>query len=180
MKLDPFLTELDKNWESIKPSLIAKSESELFRTTPISFNPPSTISIRKVPGIYLFFIEPTIDLTHAEFIERWRGKEKKGNSSKIKKTKLKILEKGKTYPLYIGKSEELLSRVSEHCFQPIDKTTYSLKMSHRAEIIEVAKFSFGVYELNMEGTFKNHLFQFVLVNLERELRNIYHPLIGKQ
>ena len=180
MLLDPFLVELNKNWELIKPDLIRNARTELNNQTRIVFSPPSIISIRKVPGIYLFFIHPKRDMTYDEFIQLWKGQTHKGNSSKIKKSKIKVLEKGKPYPLYIGKSEELLSRVSEHCFQPIDKTTYSLKLLHRQEIIEAADFSFGSYELNMQESYNNYLFQFVLVNLERELRSILNPLVGKQ
>lgn len=180
MQLDFFLRDLNKNWESIKTDLIIQAEQSLFNQTPIIFSPRSTISIRKTPGIYLFFIKPKCALPYERFISLWNGKTQKGNSSKIIKSKIKILEKDKSYPLYIGKSEELLSRVNEHCFQPIEKTTYSLKLCHRHEIIEVADFSFGYYELNMQESFKNHLYQFVLVNLERELRLIHKPLIGKQ
>lgn len=180
MLLDPFLGILNKNWELIKTDLIRNAETALNNQTKIIFSPPSTISVRKVPGIYLFFIHPKRDIPYEEFIQLWKGNTHKGHSSKIKKSKIKVLEKNKSYPLYIGKSEELLSRVSEHCFQPIDKTTYSLKLSHRQEIIEVADFSFGSYELNMKASFNNYLFQYVLVNLERELRSRHLPLIGKQ
>ncbi len=180
MKVDPFLSELNKNWEKIKPELLKKAETSVFIRTDILFKPDYTFSINKKPGIYLFFIKPKEDLTYEDFITRWKGAAQKMHSGRINKKKIKVLEKDKWHPLYIGKSEELLSRVTEHCFQPIDKTTYSLKMSHRKEIIEVADFSFGSYELNMTESFPNYLFQFLLVNIERELRARHKPLIGKQ
>lgn len=180
MLIDTFLTKLHKSWESLKVDLISEAESSLFKKKVIKFSSPTSIPLKKQPGIYLFFIKAKRDLPFEEFVTLWKGSTPKAYSSKIKKSKLTVLKKGKWYPLYIGKSEKVLSRITEHCYQAAEKKTYGLKLRHRAEIIDVADFSVGSYELNITGSFKNYLFQFVMTNLERELRTKHQPLLGKQ
>jgi len=86
------------------------------------------------------------------------------------------------HPFYLGKAENIHKRINEHCLQEKHKKTFSLKLKHRQYLLENSKLSVSAFTLNnLELKFNDKsALQFVLTNLEKEMRKKINPWIGKQ
>jgi translation elongation factor EF-G len=179
-----FFNDFSESWKNVKcdwkKEVLAALESQ---NRTIDFN-SETKKIEGIPntfGIYLFQIKPKQDISWKEFEKLWKLDQKN-----LVKTPQLIIDKnkhnkaGEWHPLYIGKSEKLIDRISEHCYQGADKTTYSLKLSHRKSLLSNAEISYNYYSVGTEKEYNKAVLQFVITNLESEIRKEIKPWIGKQ
>jgi len=97
----------------------------------------------------------------------------KGNS-KLKITK-KNLHENEYISFYLGKSENIQKRVLEHIDTGLDKTVYALKLKARSNILTDIQFKLGYVEFEI-----NDNSYFCVELLEKEVRKIYRPIVGKQ
>ncbi|MBS7254129.1 hypothetical protein [Flavobacterium branchiicola] len=76
-------------------------------------------------------------------------------------------------PLYIGKSKNMKSRLYDHIYKDINKTTFAMKLLAREnmknEIFKISVINLGLKNYNT-----------IIPLIENELRNRINPLIGKQ
>lgn len=76
-------------------------------------------------------------------------------------------------PLYLGKSKNIGKRVLEHIHLSLHKRTYALKLKARPAMAA------RVFRLHCAKV-DVHNYDVIVTELERALRNRWHPLIGKQ
>lgn len=132
-------------------------------------------------GIYFIEIYPQKDFDFQVFEDNWKSNIIK--TPNIIKNRITDKSNEKWYPFYIGKSEKLYSRINEHCFHQANKTTYGLKLGCRTELLKQAQFRFSFYEVanrSPENVKLKSALQFIITNLEKELRDELKPWIGKQ
>ena len=93
-------------------------------------------------------------------------------------------EKAKTkddwFTFYIGKSENIHSRVKEHLIHSPKNSTYGLKLKERKTFLTKNEIKVGFWSLPDMPTVDKAIKQFIITNLERELRDSMLPWIGKQ
>lgn len=188
MDLSDFLYQLNTNWKALLPNLIKEAKKAFETKILIDFKNQSFLNLNEVPnsfGIYLIEVFPKENFSGSDFLKNWKSyqgidKIKCPNISSSFNTKENVKNKWNNF--YIGKSENLKKRVNEHCFHELNCTTYSLKLKTRSELIETCNFSLAYYELKNIDPFLNNkeIVQFVITNLERELRKEIKPWVGKQ
>jgi len=97
----------------------------------------------------------------------------KGNSKF--KTSKKSLKTNEYIPLYLGKSENIKKRVLEHIDTGLDKTVYALKLKARSDILTDIQFKLGYLEFEIKDNS-----YFCVELLEKEVRKVFRPIVGKQ
>ncbi|MDD7914116.1 hypothetical protein H9I45_00800 [Polaribacter haliotis] len=133
-------------------------------------------------GVYVFFIKPHENFTNDSLLAAWR-EPSYSNYPKVAKTRFnsyKNININEVYPFYIGKSEKLGSRITEHFTHKGTTSTYSLKLKDRT-LFDKNEITFAYWKLPKE--LENHpktLKQFIITELEKKLRNKLMPWIGKQ
>jgi len=135
-------------------------------------------------GVYVFYINPTKTIsTYADLKNLWEtdSNDKRLYSPKVIKGKFKTLNAGQSTCFYVGKSEDLEHRISQHIHQKTKYTTYGLKISEHDRLHTDNTFSYSYFILKVKPTdnIKDGM-KCLLVTLERHLRNKLKPLIGKQ
>ena len=138
---------------------------------------------KKSWGVYVFYITPENTITTYEDLNNlWQNKEdQRLHSPKAIKGRFEILNSGKQCCLYVGKSENLVSRISQHIHQKTKHTTYGLKLSKHDTLSQHCGFSYSYYVIKENPPIKyKDSMKCLLVTLERHLRNKLEPLIGKQ
>ena len=135
-------------------------------------------------GVYVFYINPSKTIsTYTDLNNLWETdlNDKRLHSPKVIKGKLQILTAGKSTCFYVGKSEDLGNRISQHIHQRTKYTTYGLKISEHTRLHAENTFSYSYFVLKVkpEENIKDGM-KCLLVTLERHLRNELNPLIGKQ
>jgi len=135
-------------------------------------------------GIYLFwakFANYGKDLS--DFQNKWKSA-KESISYYPQFNKKRALQTIKQYksnqylPFYLGKSENIRSRVKQHIFLDGNKTTYALKLKAICEKQKsIGQILFFVSQLSFP--FSNESY-FLLNIVETELRNKLNPIIGEQ
>lgn len=187
MNLSDFLYQLNTNWKSLLPTLILEAKKSFKSKVPVDFNNQSFLD--KIPntfGLYLFEVFPKNDFSKVYFLNNWKSYKDVNNikcptiTSTFKDFDVNLRSEWNSF--YIGKSENLRTRVKEHCFHELNCSTYSLKLKRRDELIDTCNFSLSYYDLkDIEPFLKNkEILQFVITNLERELRKEIKPWVGKQ
>lgn len=188
MKLDKFLEKIqdacdkyiDVNLEDVLLELennktqIDKKFSE-FRIDKIN---------KKSWGIYVFYIEPRKTISTFEDLNNlWKTneKDKRLHSPKAIKSRFQTMVVGNSICFYVGKSEDLKSRISQHIHQRTKYTTYGLKLSEhdRMHLDNTFSFSYFVVKTDPNSNLKDGM-KCLIVTLERYLRSELKPLIGKQ
>ena len=76
-------------------------------------------------------------------------------------------------PLYIGKSRNVGQRVNDHVIMDLGKTIFAMKLKSRKNLYI---YSFRVRFIKIEVTHYDMIVPYV----ERELRNRFNPIAGKQ
>ena len=76
-------------------------------------------------------------------------------------------------PIYIGKNKDIYKRIIEHIELSPKKNTYAMKLKHRVNLHGL-EFRVSTIEIAVEN------YDFIVPHIERSLREVYHPLIGKQ
>lgn len=184
--IENFLESTSTNWQKMLPSLLVKAQTELSENfCKVNFDKnfvhglPDSLEY----GIYLFRIKRKEGFCPIEFQKQWKSTQL---PRKVPSISLKRFEKrndvDKGFYFYIGKSEKLTSRIKEHCFLKTDSSTYSLKLKYQKYLLQFV----DVYVSYFEITNKNiddldkPIIQFIITNLEKELRERYNPWVGKQ
>mgnify|MGYP005857803349 CR=1 FL=1 len=139
---------------------------------------------KKSWGVYVFYINPQKTIsTFDDLNNLWETNldDKKLHSPKVIKSKFKTLDIGQSFCFYVGKSEDLTSRISQHIHQRTKYTTYGLKISehNRLHSDNTFAYSYFVLKTNPTDNIKDGM-KCLLVTLERNLRYKLKPLIGKQ
>ena len=140
-------------------------------------------------GVYVFYIEPKIDIVgYDDFKKLWEI-DHNGNTikyipraKKYKKSceKFKPLEREKERCFYVGKSQDLIQRIREHINSKTSESTYALKLSKQKKILENAVFKYSYFCLTKEKPKDKDSMNFLLEILEKKIRKELRPLIGKQ
>jgi hypothetical protein len=138
----------------------------------------------KQKGIYLF----ELNLDSSNLVGKNRA-EKIGNfatdwsqkkndsfiSSSVIKKRLHLMSNydEQWLPLYIGKNKDIYGRIKEHIDLCPTKKTYAMKLRHRTNLHGL-EFRVTTIEIDVLN------YDFIVPHIERSLREIYNPLIGKQ
>lgn len=136
-------------------------------------------------GLYYFEVKFLKDLkVKDEFIENmdklWNNDSVEYSPKFYKKKAEKNLFKLETdewIPFYLGKSKDLKKRLKEHIYYPSNKKTYSMKLYKRKDKLNNMKFRVTYYCLD---ELSSKEYYFVVELIEKELREEYCPIIGKQ
>jgi hypothetical protein len=133
-------------------------------------------------GVYVFYIVPEKEITtYEELVDLW-NRENVSYSPKVIKSRFgERLEKGECSCFYVGKSENLANRISQHIDQKTKETTYGLKISEHKKINydHTFYYSYFVVKETQSKSLQDGI-QCLLVALEKQLRTELEPLIGKQ
>jgi len=179
LEQDRLLTEIFGNItksirENLAPEIIGEFTIEGFNDlTP-------SIDKYNVKGIYFFEIKNNfkfdgIELWKEDFINRWEDDIYKHrfvpNTRKVRLNKLN--ENKEWIPLYLGKSRNVSSRIKEHINKELEKNTFAMKLKARENFREEL-FRVSVLKIDV-----NH-YDWIVPLVEKELRNIYNPIVGKQ
>ncbi len=135
----------------------------------------------KTWGIYIFYIKPKKDIaTYEDLWELWEGDDKKLKSPKAIKKRFEALNKNESHCFYVGKSQNLATRINQHIDQKTKGSTYGLKLSEHNNFINnnTIQFSYITLDDNPEENFRAK--NFLLISLETKLREELNPLVGKQ
>ncbi len=181
MITDTFIQKLQDNWKEAMP-IVKEEVLKILQTDSLEIDFTGKY-IDKIPndfGVYLFQIYPTNQFDFIDFRNNWKSIQMPIHSPSISISRIQFDKCNKWYPLYIGKAEKLSNRINEHCFQDFNKTTYGLKLKHRKSLLENSKIRFSYYRITDKKLFDKNAIQFVMTNLEREIRNDIKPWIGKQ
>jgi len=137
-EIDNYIESIQNNWEKILPALKLKAKKALDKKQYIiNFENQKNDKLPETPGIYLFHIKPTVIINNNNIEKIWMSNGVIKFSPNIILKRVKFEKINKWYPLYIGKTENLLKRINEHCFQDLDKTTYSMKLRHRKKLLKI-------------------------------------------
>lgn len=131
----------------------------------------------KYKGIYLFEIKnnfkfETFEEWVREFQKRWEIKYSfTPNIVKKRIAKHNVLKEW--IPLYIGKSKNVGSRINEHIFKEMKKPTFALKLDSRKNMRDET-FKIKTIKLDVVN------YDTILPIVESGLREIIHPIVGRQ
>lgn len=137
----------------------------------------------ELPGVYAFFILPKEQTNVADFPILWDGDTTIKKYSKVVKKRFDERDKSMTspYTLYVGKSEKIGGRLCEHIELDKDKSTYSLKLKGRRSLFQAYEITYAFYEFKeLDKGVPKEIVQFVITNIERQLRDKMNPWVGKQ
>jgi hypothetical protein len=132
-------------------------------------------------GLYVFYIKPKAKYLSIEMLEQdWINKEF-SNYPKIIKKRFEANSENKEWiPFYIGKSEKVGKRISEHINHKKNHATYGLKLNDRIDFKLKNEIKVGYWLLSVNENTPIEIKQFIITNFERELRKKLNPWIGKQ
>lgn len=169
-ELSSLLSKIDSEVDHIEKELVATKK-------PIH----SFVRGENVPGVYVFFIKPKLEINIYGFEDKWIDK-KIINYPKIVRSRFQVStqEKKETYTLYLGKSEKVDSRINEHLTHTSQITTYSLKLIDRLELIKDNDLYYSSYEMKELVGLDSSIIQFVITRIESKLRSKMNPWVGKQ
>ncbi|MRG48641.1 hypothetical protein GFS24_26235 [Chitinophaga sp. SYP-B3965] len=132
----------------------------------------------KLKGVYFFEIKNSHSLFDAEkWVSSFRIKWEDWEHYWVPGIKDKRVREHKKFddwiPLYIGKSKNIGSRINEHIHMECTKHTFAMKLKARPNLFgEIFKVSWIPIDV------KNY--DMIVPSIESALRNIYHPIIGRQ
>ena len=144
-------------------------------------------SLNKIPwddfnhqGVYLIEIKnnnefSSFDLWIKKYKSEWEDeKYLKKYTPNFKKIRIKAhKELNEWVPIYLGKSKNIKSRVHDHIFKELNKTTFALKLLAR-ENLKDDIFKLSVININVKN------YDTIVPKVEWQLRKLINPLIGKQ
>ena len=162
------------------PVCISNIASELLDRTHIinlNNNMPK-FSITENCGLYYFEanFQNSIYGTLEEFGNAWKGINTKSPSFYVKQSKLhsNLFKTTNFIPFYIGKSENINTRINEHIFLE-GSDTYALRLMERLNILGGIDFKYSYLELKLDPKL-----YFLLAEFESLIRADIIPIIGKQ
>ncbi|MEJ8599089.1 hypothetical protein JSO61_009125 [Riemerella anatipestifer] len=172
LKLDQIKIELENFVENLELTEICNFNMENCGDIPWD--------LIKFQGIY--FIEIQIrnkELTFDEWLQNFKNdwEDERYKRKFVPNIKLKRIRKHKELdewiPLYLGKSKNISSRIFQHIYKDINKTTFALKLRARENIWK-ENFRLSVIEVNSDS------YDWVVPVIERKLRDKLNPILGKQ
>jgi hypothetical protein len=137
----------------------------------------------KTWGVYVFYMKPSEAIDSCEDLnELWTtGIDNKPlTCPAVIKGNFKRVVADEWTKLYVGKSENLLGRISQHIYQKTAPSTFSLKLSAHDRFPSTTSFAFSYFTLARNPSGKKDALKCLLVTLEKHLRKELKPLIGKQ
>ncbi|MEZ8472923.1 hypothetical protein AB6C60_03455 [Vibrio cyclitrophicus] len=146
--------------------------------------PNSDLSLPSNPGIYYF--EAKFNFKDYEYFEdfgnSWgviRSKNLPKGVSRYYPSRAKNhiyrLKQGKYIPLYLGKRDNLSDRIINHLDGSEESGTYALKLRSRPELLSGVELRYIFHEFNI-----NPRAFFGVEVIEKALREVFNPIIGKQ
>jgi len=103
---------------------------------------------------------------HEEYLRRF--------TPNLKKIRIRAhKELSEWMPLYIGKSKNISSRIHDHIYKELEKTTFALKLMARRNLINET-FRLKTIKIEVEN------YDAIVPRIEWQLRNRINPIIGKQ
>lgn len=180
LKISLFVEEIS---DKIKEISFNQEQATTFVLTN-DLDSKSLFNNTKKQGVYLFELNldsPNLVGTKKEtkiknFANDWSKKKNDSffSSSVIKKRlQLRANFNEQWLPLYIGKNKDVYKRIIEHIELSPEKNTYAMKLKHRTNLHGL-EFRVSIIEIDVNN------YDFIVPHIERSLREIYHPLIGKQ
>lgn len=131
-------------------------------------------------GIYLLEIKCDPSFNNFEswienFKHRWEDDQyRKSFTPNIKKKRVNMHKELKEWiPIYIGKSKNIESRIHEHIYKEMHKTTFALKLNAR-ENMKNDFFRLRTIRIEVQN------YDAIVPRIESQLRNEINPIIGKQ
>ncbi len=188
-----FTTQFEELWKITKVSFEDKDGlynqiiNELKDDANLHHNLEDVDHLKKLDksfGIYLFQIKPETAYTYESLLEEWDTNARSQQYTKFprvcKGRFLKSLKENpvEPYAFYIGKSEKLGKRITEHLTHKKDHATYGLKLNGR-KIKEQLVYSYWEFPPELESV-QVEIKQFLLQRIESHLRNKLKVWIGKQ
>ena len=185
-ELETFTKDFDRLWAKTQTTMLSNNTLDnierhlLNNQQSIGSNQYTTLN--KKFGIYIFYIKPKQTYNYKSLCEDWRQSNYDRYPKVIKKTfnQYQDIDTEKWYPLYIGKCQNLGKRLLEHITHRDKKSTYSLKLNGRAQFSS-DNVTYSFWELpHTVMTDSKEIKQFILTQLEYQLRRKINPWIGKQ
>lgn len=177
--LEEFGLKVSKDWKGLnKKAIILEIRRSFAITKKLIY---SDFDIPNQFGIYAFFIKPNENYSDIESLEvAWNIKSFRKFPNVVKKRFSISESKDGWFPFYIGKSEKLGSRINEHLKHHSQHSTYGLKLKYRASFLKNNQIEVGYWCLPEMSDVSNEIKQFIITNLESQLREEMKPWIGKQ
>lgn len=180
LKISSFVNEISNK---IKEISFDQEQAITFVLTN-DLDSKSVFNNPKKQGIYLFELNlESANLTGTKretkiknFAEDWSNKKTTPlfSSGVIKKRlELRANFNEQWLPLYVGKNKDVYKRIIEHIDLSSIKSTYAMKLKERTNLHGL-EFRVSIIEIDVNN------YDFIVPHIERSLRDIYHPLIGKQ
>ncbi len=139
-------------------------------------------SLKNKYGIYIFYIKPSKVYTYESLCEDWIqfNYDKYPKVIKRRFNHYIPIDKERWYPFYIGKSENLGKRLNEHINHNDKISTYSLKLNGRKKF-NPNNIKYSYWNLPDEvKSCPKEIKQFLLTQLEHQLRQELKPWVGRQ
>lgn len=167
--LKKFDENLKKISEEIK-SEVDKINLDKIPSYEFKLSEYESSQIKNCQGIYIFYIQKkSLD----KFEIKWGNNIKKA-TPKIIKNRIKDHTNTIDWiPLYIGKSEKVISRIAQHITLKKESTTSSMKLRARE------KFNEDIFAVRIIPLKTEH-YSFIAHYIESELRKTINPIVGKK
>lgn len=180
------IIKLDDFWKNIQENIISdeylNSIKNKLKENRCSIEENSYVNIKNTFGIYVFYIKPVEAYSLESLTEKWnqKGYDKYPKIVQKRFSKHTDININTEYVFYIGKSEELGSRIKQHITHKGKTSTYSLKLKGR-DFFNKENITFSYWELPLElSKCSKEIKQFIITQIETELRDRLNPWIGKQ
>lgn len=183
--INDFIRNISTLWEPVKKSLtdkVVKEFENLHKEREFKIENEKEIILNDILhtyGVYCFYIKFSEQITIDKFRELW-DKDNIEYQPKVSLKRFTEIKKDDWSVLYVGKSENLNKRIHQHVNLPVT-STFALKLRRRNNLNTIASYRLVWYALDgIEKESDKNIIQFILTNLESELRNSMKPIIGKQ
>ncbi|TYP99757.1 hypothetical protein C7447_101361 [Tenacibaculum adriaticum] len=177
MNIENFSFKLQQSWDELLP-VLKKDSLKHFKKNTFKLEDSNFQNIPKKAGVYLFSIKPKNNFDLNFFKKQWI-EDKTVNFPSIRKNISDYFIKDNWNVFYIGKSEKLQERILKHYNDSYKSSTYGLKLLERKWLVKIAEIRVSFYELSHNNSSKE-VIQFIITNLEKELRKDLKPWVGKQ
>lgn len=177
MTISNFISELQENTDRFfNESLI----DAVIRTCWENKKASNQLQVQDQFGIYIFFLKDSNKFTtYKELEELWIEEHFIKYPKAIKKNFASCYKTDCYYTFYVGKSEKLKKRISQHFTHEKNKTTSSLKLIERTNF-SIEDFEIGYWTLPVEIQTTTRIKQFIITTIEQKVREKVKPLVGKE
>ena len=146
-----------------------------------SLAPLDSSSFESIPvgeGVYLFCYECDMDKIYSLWEKHKKGCKDVSPFNKTKFEKCEKLENG-TYPMYIGKSENLQKRIKEHWNEPCESETKAMRLKLFLEDNGLEHMQVRYSYVNLDDVGMQKSTYYVCSAIERLLKENLNPFIGR-